>query len=244
MGKTKKANKIPRKIKKDEVLNIDSTTNIPKLEQMLQSGNMKFIMVYGEWCGACHKFRRDIWNPMTKTKAIHNRAAVRDDMVGQTSLKNAKFDYLPSIIVVDDKGEMQTFNTPEGKQTNAMPTPKNLNDMKRVANVPIKSMNSPNMREEAEEKAPESMTVRFNNSDTNFSSSKQSIQRNQTPYYNYEGVIRTRPEATPRGQSYIPIQGGGFFGKGSLLSSLENFTSSGGGLKIVRQTRRKSKSTK
>jgi hypothetical protein len=226
MGKTKK---IPKKTKKEQVLNIDSPTNIPKLERMLQSGNMKIIMVYAEWCGACHRFRDDIWNPMSKTTAIHNRAAIRDDMVGQTSLKNAKFDYLPSIIVVDDKGEMQTFNTPEGKQTNAMPTPKNLNDMERIVNVPVKSSKSTSMETQ------EPMTVRFNNSDPGL---QRPIQRNKTPYYN-------RPEATPHGQTYVAAQRGGFFGKGSLLTSLENFTaSSGGGLKIVRQTRRKSKSTK
>jgi hypothetical protein len=58
-------------------------------------------------------------------------------MVKNTSLASAEFDYLPSLIVVDEKGNMQSFKTPEGKNTNAMPTPQNLSDMKRIVNVPV-----------------------------------------------------------------------------------------------------------
>jgi len=244
---------------KNRVLNVNSVSSIPKLEKLLESGTMKFIMVYGEWCGACHKFRRDVWDPMTKTKAIHSRAAVRDDMVGQTSLGDAKFEYLPSIIVVDEKGEMQTFNTPEGKQTNAMPTPKNLDDMKRIVNVPVNvspvvpvppvnvsrmpPVNVTRMppitplpsMTTARPMTPSEPSVRFNNLATRNTPSP--IKRNQTPYYNYTDVIRTRPVSTPDGDSYVPLQGGG-----SLLSALQDFVSRGGGIKIVRQTRRKSKS--
>lgn len=118
-------------------LNVDTVSKIPSLEKALKSGRINIILVFAEWCGACHKFRKNIWNPMMRKNAMHNRIAIRDDMVGKTSLANTKFDYLPSILVVDEKGVAQTFNTPEGKITNAMPTPKNLDDMTRVVNVPV-----------------------------------------------------------------------------------------------------------
>jgi hypothetical protein len=63
-------------------------------------------------------------------------------MIGKTSLRNANYKYLPSILVLDEKGNTQEFDTPEGP-TNAMPTPKTLNDMRRVVNVPVAAAAAP-----------------------------------------------------------------------------------------------------
>jgi hypothetical protein len=62
-------------------------------------------------------------------------------MVRNTSLANSKFDYLPSIILVNEKGEVQKFQTPDG-ETNAMPTPRSLKDMERVVNVSVSPLES------------------------------------------------------------------------------------------------------
>ena len=126
-----------RKVKAKKVLKVDSKDKIPKFEVQLKTGNINFVLVYAEWCGACHRFMDNIWNPMCKGKARHNRMAVRDDMIKNTSLANANFDYLPSVLIVDEKGQLQSFKTPEGNDTNAMPTPKSLNDMKKIVNVPV-----------------------------------------------------------------------------------------------------------
>jgi hypothetical protein len=149
-------------------LNVDTLSKIPSLEKALKSGRINIILVFAEWCGACHKFRKNIWNPMLRKNALHNRIAVRDDVIGKTSLLNTKFDYLPSILVVDEKGVAQTFNTPEGKVTNAMPTPKSLNDMTRVVNVPVAATTnlskntSPNMNT-AEPSEPSAPTINLTN---------------------------------------------------------------------------------
>jgi len=126
-----------RKVKSTKVLKVDAKHKIPKFEQQIKAGTINFVLVYAEWCGACHRFMDNIWNPMCKGKARHNRMAVRDDMIKSTSLANANFDYLPSVLIVDEAGQLQSFKTPEGKDTNAMPTPKSLNEMKRVVNVPV-----------------------------------------------------------------------------------------------------------
>ena len=139
---TRKTVKSVRKTaKKSNVLKVDSLKKIPKFELTLKNSKINFVLVYAEWCGACHRFMDNIWNPMCKGSARHNRMAVRDDMIKNTSLSNASFDYLPSILVIDENGDIQTFKTPEGKDTNAMPTPKSLNDMKKVVNVPVKNIN-------------------------------------------------------------------------------------------------------
>jgi hypothetical protein len=125
-----------RKAGKGKVLQVDSKAKIPKFELQLKNSTINFVLVYADWCGACTRFKQNIWNPMCKGAAKHNRMAVRDDMIKNTSLANAKFDYLPSLLVVDEKGELQTFETPDG-ETNAMPTPKNISEMKRIVNVPV-----------------------------------------------------------------------------------------------------------
>lgn len=122
---------------KSKVLKVDAKHKIPEFEAQIKAGTINFVLVYADWCGACHRFMDNIWNPMCKGKAKHNRLAVRDDMIKGTSLANANFDYLPSVLIVDEAGELQSFKTPEGKDTNAMPTPKSLNDMKRIVNVPV-----------------------------------------------------------------------------------------------------------
>lgn len=125
-------------------LNVDKISKIPSLENALKSGRINIILVFAEWCGACHKFRKNIWDPMLQKNAMHNRIAVRDDVLRKTSLRGANFDYLPSILVVDEKGVAQVFNTPEGKTTNATPTPKNLTDMLKMVNIPVKPLATAN----------------------------------------------------------------------------------------------------
>ena len=131
-------------LNKQVSLNVDTLSKIPSLENALKSGRINIILVFAEWCGACHKFRKNIWDPMLQKNAMHNRIAVRDDVLRKTSLRGANFDYLPSILVVDEKGVAQVFNTPEGKTTNATPTPKNLTDMLKMVNIPVKPLTTAN----------------------------------------------------------------------------------------------------
>ena len=123
------------------ILRVKSASDIKKMERSLGNGAINFVLIYADWCGACHRFKKNIWNPMCKGPAKHNRVEISNDMLQNSSLRNAKFDYLPSLIVVDEAGNVQSFKTPEGKDTNAMPTPQTLADMKRIVNVPVNSLN-------------------------------------------------------------------------------------------------------
>jgi hypothetical protein len=123
--------------KKTSVLKVDMESKIPQLEKILKNGKATIVLVFADWCGHCQTFKKDIWNPMCEKEAVHNRVSVRDDMIRKTTLKDANFEYLPSVMVVDENGSLQTFPTPEGKNTNVIPTPKSLEDMTRIVNVPL-----------------------------------------------------------------------------------------------------------
>lgn len=130
---------------KSPVLKVDAVSKIPQLEQILKNGKATVVLVFADWCGHCQTFKENIWNPMCQKDAIHNRVSVRDDMIGKTSLQNAKFEYLPSVMMVDEKGELQSFTSPEGESTNVIPTPKTLEDMTRIVNVPLKQASATGM---------------------------------------------------------------------------------------------------
>lgn len=223
--KNKVKSKSKAKVKaKAKNLAVESVANIANFEKMLNSGSITIILVYADWCGACHKFRKNIWNPMLQRNAMHNRIAIPAEMMNKTSLANAKFDYLPSILVVDEKGNMQDFQTPEGKMTNAMPTPQSLEDMTRVVNVPLAS--EPQAEQE-EEPPPNPLTPWMQ---------KKDIEEPE----NLE-IIPTRPMATPEGTTYVAQKGGRRSRSGSLLRMLERVIQKG--LKIGRETRKTKKST-
>ena len=168
-------------------LTVDSIKKIPALEKALKSGKINIVLVFAEWCGACHKFRKNIWEPMLKKNAIHNRVAIRDDMVAKTSLNSAKFDYLPSILVVDEKGQLQNFETPDGEATNAMPTPKSVEDMTQVVNVNVTPLNANSLKVTDQPQAPPPEYIDLT---TNANADME--------------IIKTTPTKTPSGIVYKP----------------------------------------
>lgn len=132
--------------KTGKILNIETEDDIPKLESLLKEGDIVILFVNAGWCSHCVKFKKDIWGPMCKKPAVHHRASIKAELMGKTSLADAKYKYLPSILVINEKGKPEEFQTPEGDSTNAMPTPKSVEDMTRVVNVPLKPM--PNEQKE------------------------------------------------------------------------------------------------
>ncbi len=123
--------------KKTGVLKIDDLAKLPLLDKLLKKKNIVIVLVYADWCPACRRFKKDVWGPACEKEAVHERAEVEASLVDKSpALKNAKFQYLPSVLVVDEKGEVQEFETPEGK-TNAMPTPKSEEEMTRIMNVNV-----------------------------------------------------------------------------------------------------------
>jgi hypothetical protein len=127
---------------------------------MLSQGPLTLVLIYADWCGACHRFRDEVWSPLTSLQnATVNRAAVRDDMVAKTSLANVEKKFYPTLLLVGNDKKPATFPSEEGGMTNAMPRQPTLQeDLKTLTNL----VNSPNVAEIAAEnglKTPEPASV-------------------------------------------------------------------------------------
>lgn len=122
--------------KHHKVLKVDSASKIAGLEKILGNGRLTIVLIYADWCGACTRFKKSIWGPMSQRPALHNRVAIREDLVGQTPLAGSKYKYLPTIMVVNKEGKPEQIKGPEG-ETNAIPTPRSLEEMKRIVNLKV-----------------------------------------------------------------------------------------------------------
>lgn len=132
----RKTRRQSRSQSKGKVLKVDDQSKIGNLEKMLTNGKLTIVLIYADWCGACTRFKKSIWGPMSRMPAVHNRIAIREDLVGKTPLSGSKYTYLPTIMVVDEQGQPQAVEGPQGR-TNAIPTPRTLDEMKRIVNLKV-----------------------------------------------------------------------------------------------------------
>jgi thiol-disulfide isomerase/thioredoxin len=149
LRRTRRRGSAQKSSTKPKVLEIRSAAQIPALESVLSKGPMTLVLVFADWCPACHKFMKNMWKPMCKEQegaapASMNRIAVREDLVGKTSLAGSQYKYLPSLMLVGTDKKPAVFDSPEGK-TNAMPTPDSLDELKRITQA------SPSLRGESEQ---------------------------------------------------------------------------------------------
>jgi thiol-disulfide isomerase/thioredoxin len=125
-------------------LDVNSPAKIRMMEALMgkgRSGVVSYVLVYAPWCGACRKFRKNIWDPSMRFSAKHNRIAIRDDVFNNSPFakKVPDLKYLPSMILVDEKGDVQMNAAPEGP-TNILPTPTSVDQLVKMANVNVKPL--------------------------------------------------------------------------------------------------------
>lgn len=118
------------------MLKVDTASKIAGMKKLLGNGRLTIVLIYADWCGACTRFKKSIWGPMSQRPALHNRVAIREDLVSQSPVAGSKYKYLPTIMVVDEAGKPQQVEGPEGP-TNAIPTPRSLDEMKRIVNLKV-----------------------------------------------------------------------------------------------------------
>jgi len=196
-----------RVAKKAKVLKVDSEKKVPMFNSLIKSGSVTFVLVYADWCGACTRFKKNIWNPMCNGPARHNRAMIDSEMIKKTSLANADFEYLPSIILVDGEGKMHGFQKPDGTNTHAMPTPQSLGEMKKAVNSPI-TPSSPTMAETLENTGPALQPPAEPNAEeeadyqVNTQAEAQlTIEPITTPNAN---PLKNNNISAPQGEAYVP----------------------------------------
>lgn len=209
------------KAKHHNVLKVDSASKIAGLKKMLGNGRLTVVLVYADWCGACTRFKKSIWGPMSQRPAVHNRVAIREDLVGQTPLAGSKYKYLPTIMVVDEAGKPQQVESPEGP-TNAVPTPRSLDEMKRIVNLNVTpSAAAASATDEGEEEAEEEEEDEDELEPTPGATPATSALGKRT----LEPMTMTPPpltkSKTPEGIVYTPYPPAAAQRGGGLLSALE-----------------------
>ncbi len=127
------------KVGRVSTMDVRSKSDVSDFESLLGKGPLTIVLVYADWCGHCQTFKQNMWNEVSAmpNKKV-NTAAVHYDMVENTSLKNAKIEGYPSLLLVGTNKEPATFKE-NATTTNAMPTPQNVNELKNMVNTPIES---------------------------------------------------------------------------------------------------------
>ena len=163
-------------------IDVRSDKDIPGFEQLVLSGPLTLVYVHADFCGHCKNFSENVWNKVPKTNMPINAASVHYDMLDKTSLKNAKIEGYPSLLLVGKNKEPATFKDETGNVTNAMteppktpeeleqllstPLPKTVNNANSVAKSVVNNMSRKNSIQpsvspsaiEAQTPAPELMT--------------------------------------------------------------------------------------
>lgn len=118
-------------------MDVSSSDAVPAFENMLTKGPMAVVLVYADWCGHCDKYKKNVWSPLKSVKnRTVNMASLREDMLPKTSLKNAKIDGYPSILVVGKDNKPAVFNSTSGT-TNALPESNDVSTMKSLVTAPV-----------------------------------------------------------------------------------------------------------
>ena len=113
---------------------------IGNFENLLGRGPLTLVFIYADWCGACHRFRDEVWSPLTQLKdATMNRAAIREDMIAGTSLANVERKFYPTLLLVGKDKKPATFVDENGASTPAMPRKPTLGEDKESLTALVNS---------------------------------------------------------------------------------------------------------
>jgi thiol-disulfide isomerase/thioredoxin len=117
---------------KKKSVDVRAKKDVAEFEKTLSLGPITLVLIYADWCGHCKNFKKDIWNDL---EAIPNKkinlASVHFDQVGNTSIKDAKINGYPSLLVIGNDKKPATFNV-DGEITNALPNTRNKEMLKTM----------------------------------------------------------------------------------------------------------------
>lgn len=118
-------------------VDVRSRNSVPEFENLLKKGPLTIVLIYADWCGACNRFKENTWNDVLHmNNRTMNVGSVREDMIGATSLANAKISHYPSLLLVGTDKRPAEFVSPDGNQTNALPNQEKENLLK-ILKTPV-----------------------------------------------------------------------------------------------------------
>ena len=99
----------PIDVNKDEMMG--------EFVKRMKKGPLTLVLVYAPWCGHCVQYKPEFEKMVATPNRNIQVAQLRDDMVNKAPLKNANINSYPSVIVVDQNGnvveEVQNRNDTE-----------------------------------------------------------------------------------------------------------------------------------
>lgn len=104
-------------------IDVRSDKDIPGFEQLIMTGPLTLVYVHADFCGHCKNFSENVWSKVPKSNMPINAASVHYDMLDKTSLKNAKIEGYPSLLLVGKNKQPAEFKDEAGTVTNAMTEP-------------------------------------------------------------------------------------------------------------------------
>jgi hypothetical protein len=124
-------------------VDVRSKTDVAGFEKLLEKGPLTIVLVYADWCGACHRFKENKWNNVLSMKnRTMNISSVREDMLGETSLANAKVPHYPTLLLVGKDKKPAEFTMPNGEVTNALP-PEAKENVSQIVQTPVPELPEP-----------------------------------------------------------------------------------------------------
>ena len=113
--------------RKPRVLDVRSRGAVKAFENLIVQGPLTLVYVNAKWCGACHRFNKEVWSPLTKLKNKGlNLASVDSEYIGKTSLANVPRKFFPTLMLVGRDKKPAEFKDENGELTNAMPRKESL----------------------------------------------------------------------------------------------------------------------
>jgi hypothetical protein len=115
--------------RKPRVIDVRSRGAVKAFENLIVQGPLTLVYVNAKWCGACHRFNKEVWSPLTKLKNKGlNLASVDSEYIGKTSLANVPRKFFPTLMLVGRDKKPAEFKDENGEPTNAMPRKDSLTE--------------------------------------------------------------------------------------------------------------------
>ena len=142
-AKTKAKKKTMKMGRLTDAVDVRSKSDVAGFEKLLEKGPLTLVLVYADWCGACHRFKENKWNNVLSMKnRTMNISSVREDMLPETSLADAKVPHYPTLMLVGKDKKPAEFTMPNGNVTNALP-PEAKENVTKIVQTPVPELPEP-----------------------------------------------------------------------------------------------------
>jgi thiol-disulfide isomerase/thioredoxin len=110
-------------------IDVREDSQLSELSKRISAGPMTLVLVYADWCGHCQRFKPMMEKLESYPQRSIQTARIRDDMFPKSSLASAKIEGYPTLMLVNQSGEVTAFKNNAGEVTNAIPDHTNEDKM-------------------------------------------------------------------------------------------------------------------